>query len=78
MSSTIFMFFVILSLCTVKKAWFHTWDFRMEEVKEVALGNSKFGLNLYKIIKKGGRDKSFSFFKIFFGVFSKATKRILF
>jgi hypothetical protein len=50
----------------------------MEEVKEVALGNSKFGLNLYKIIKKGGRDKSFSFFKIFFGVFSKATKRILF
>ncbi len=60
MLSTIFkMFFVISSSCAIKKAWFHTWDFRMEEVKEVALGNSKFGLNLYKIIKKGGQDKSF-------------------
>jgi hypothetical protein len=48
----------------------------MEEVKEVALGNSKFGLNLYKIIKKGGQDKSFSFVKIFSVVICKATKRI--
>ncbi len=41
----------------------------MEEVKEVALGNSKFGLNLYKIIKKGGWDKSFLIFQNIFLVF---------